>query len=133
MMSGVMGDLSLHFDRREFACHGRHCCGGAAPVSERLICALEELRRVANEHSEVGGVEFNIDSGFRCLVHNREVGSKDSSYHCLGMAADVRPIGITVLKLVELVRYVPDFACGGVGVHSVFVHLDVRFGLGVRW
>jgi uncharacterized protein YcbK (DUF882 family) len=128
-----MGDISLHFDRAQFACKGKDCCGGAAPISERLIEALECLHFIAWHKFADLPFEFIVNSGFRCLTHNREVGSEDTSQHPLGFAVDIEPEGITPIALSNLAKYVPDFADGGIGLYPGFVHLDVRRGVKARW
>lgn len=48
---------------------------------ERLAINLEDVRRLL-------GVPLHISSGYRCLALNRAIGSKDSSAHVRGLAAD---------------------------------------------
>lgn len=54
---------------------------------------LESMRLVAEKCFEplrkAYGLPIKINSFFRCLALNRAVGSKDSSYHRLGMAIDM--------------------------------------------
>jgi len=128
-----MGDLSAHFDRSEFACRGAVCCGGAAPISERLVAALELLRELASSERPGKHVQLAINSGFRCLTHNRSLGSPDTSQHPLGLAADVRPIGVSVSDLARTAEQIPDFEQGGIGLYCNFVHLDVRRDGPARW
>ena len=54
-----MGDLSKNFNRSEFACKGKNCCGHSAAVHPDLVDALQALRdRI--------GKPLSITSGFRC-------------------------------------------------------------------
>lgn len=48
---------------------------------ERLAVNLEDVRRLL-------GVPLHISSGYRCLALNRAIGSKDTSAHVRGLAAD---------------------------------------------
>ena len=48
---------------------------------ERLAANLEDVRRLL-------GVPLHISSGYRCLALNRAIGSKDTSAHVRGRAAD---------------------------------------------
>lgn len=121
-----MGDLSLHFDRDEFRCQGKHCCDQSGPVSERLVLALEHLRAVLNDRADGIEVKLHVSSGFRCRVHNREIGGDPYSYHCTGEAADVVPEGCSLLALAAATKHVPDFARGGVELCDRHVHVDVR-------
>jgi len=128
-----MGDLSLHFSRDEFRCRGEQCCGHSAPVDMRLVEGLEEVRARLNEKLTSGEVRLEVTSGFRCLVHNREVGSSDFSLHALGMAADVVPHGAAVGEVAICAGGVRCFRYGGIGVYDEFVHLDVRGNGPARW
>ena len=122
-----MGDLTTHFSRHEFACLGKNCCGGAAPVSYVLVEALQRLRYDI-------ALSVNINSAFRCLTHNRRTKrSKDTSQHVLGTAADIWVRGMTPDELFNEVRKVYAFFNGGIGVYETFVHVDVRPNGPVRW
>lgn len=131
-MGAALGDLTRNFSRYEFRCrgfeHGFACCGASAPVSLRLVRALQTLRSQLDR-------PLIINSGFRCLRWNsvpREEGgpgSNDNSQHCLGLAADVMvPAGLTADALGEAALLLPEFLMGGVGIYEVsgFVHLDIR-------
>ena len=74
-----MGDLTAHFSKKEFACP---CCG-RDDIDKKFVERLESARRLA-------GVAFRINSGVRCLEHNKRVGGVDSSAHVLGVAADIK-------------------------------------------
>lgn len=122
-----MGDLSEHFSRDEFACSGEACCGGSSPVDMKLVEALEEFRRKA-------GKPVHINSGFRCLVHNRNVGSDDSSQHPRGYAADIRKMeDFTIDEMVTLAKTIEAFEEGGIGRYETFIHVDVRLDGPARW
>jgi hypothetical protein len=100
-----------HFKAREFACP--HC--GRVLVEHALQEALERLR-AAIKHP------IRIVSGYRCPVHNREVGGARHSLHMLGMAADIEA---------GLARPADARAAGfrGIGVRDGWaIHLDVRAG-----
>lgn len=73
-----MGDLSMHFSRKELECP---CCGKFIKCPP-LYVALERIR------AGVGGPMI-VASGTRCAKHNREVRGRDDSRHLVGAAADV--------------------------------------------
>lgn len=54
---------------------------------------LEPLR------AEVGPIQ--VTSGFRCLEVNRRIGSKDTSHHVQGRAADIRVHDMTPLEVCQ--------------------------------
>jgi len=117
-----MGNLSAHFSRGEFVCH---CCGDFR-LDDRLLAALEDLRRRA-------GQAVLVLSGYRCPEHNRRVGGAANSQHVFGKAADIRVPGLTLQQMYELAASTPEFAQGGIGVYDRgFLHVDVR-GHRARW
>lgn len=80
-----MGDLSPHFSRSEFACHGFGHPGHpthATLVDKGLVELLELIR------AEHGG-PVRIVSGHRCAWWNRRVGGALASQHLAGAAADL--------------------------------------------
>jgi len=63
----------------------------------RLANFLEEVKTV------LGGKPIMINSAFRCKQVNDAVGSKDSSQHRIGCAADIRVPGMTPDEVVKAV------------------------------
>lgn len=110
-----MGDLSEHFSSWEFRC-GDGC--GKAVADERLVAALERLRKAA------GGKPLAIVSGARCERHNRKVGGIRSSQHLTGRAADI-PGGYATAAQVR------DAGFAGCGMRGGrVIHVDVTPGRG---
>lgn len=64
---------------------------------ERLALLLEQVREV------VKGRPIIINSGYRSAEVNKAVGSKESSQHRLGCAADIRVLGFTPNQVVKAV------------------------------
>jgi hypothetical protein len=62
---------------------------------KRLAALLQEVK------TAVGGKPVMINSAFRSKQTNDAVGSKDSSQHRLGCAADLRVPGMTPRQVVE--------------------------------
>ena len=77
----------------------------------------------------VGG-PIGINSGYRTLVYNRRIGSKDKSQHPKGRALDLdRPDGITELEFLALALEVarrPGSKLRGIGIYPEFMHIDIR-------
>jgi len=63
----------------------------------RLAAFLEQVREV------LGGKTIIINSAFRCHEVNQAVGSKDSSQHRHGCAADIRVPGMTPDEVVSAI------------------------------
>jgi len=62
----------------------------------RLAKFLEEVRRVL-------GRPIMVNSAYRSPEVNKAIGSKPTSQHCLGCAADIRVPGLTPNDIVNLV------------------------------
>lgn len=115
--------LSPHFSVAEFACN--HC--GELPDDKRppaaLLTALERIRA----HY---GVPININSGYRCPVHNANVGGASNSLHMQGCAADFWMKGISPHQVYADID--PHWPNGGLGKYDTFTHIDAR-GYHARW
>jgi hypothetical protein len=61
----------------------------------RLAAFLERVRVV------LGNKPISITSGYRCKLVNDSVGSKDTSQHRFGCAADIRVVGMTPRQVCE--------------------------------
>jgi zinc D-Ala-D-Ala carboxypeptidase len=97
-----MTSLSKHFtlaeltvtDHREF---------DNSPTQEE-ISNLQRLAQLLEQVKEtLGGKPVMINSAFRCKQVNDAVGSKDSSQHRHGCAADLRVPGVTPDEVVRAV------------------------------
>jgi len=62
------------------------------------LAGLLELVKV-----ELGGKPIMVNSAFRCKEVNDAVGSKDTSQHRLGCAADIRVPGVTPDEVVKAI------------------------------
>ena len=61
----------------------------------RLAAFLERVRVV------LGNKPISITSGYRCKLVNDSIGSKDTSQHRFGCAADIRVVGMTPRQVCE--------------------------------
>jgi len=122
--------ITLNFDSKEFACRD----GTAYPTewSEsrlRPLCeALEEIRGFF-------GKPITINSGFRTVNYNKQVGGVTKSQHVQGRAADIRIKGVKSSAIAAAVRQLMKdgkITKGGVGEYKTFVHVDIR-GYNARW
>jgi uncharacterized protein YcbK (DUF882 family) len=74
-----------HFKSSEFDCKCEDCKDkntGELKMDTGFMEKLEYARINSN-------VKYNINSGYRCRKHNKNVGGSKSSYHCQGKAADI--------------------------------------------
>jgi uncharacterized protein YcbK (DUF882 family) len=118
-----MGDLTQHFSRREFAC----TCGcGSDDIALEVVELVEDVRT----HF---GQPTTINSGVRCLEHNRSLGSKDTSQHVKGTAADIAVKGVDPKDVADYIQAKAKKGWkGGLGRYKRFTHVDVR-GKTARW
>ena len=65
---------------------------------ERVAELLEQVKKI------FGGKPIMVNSAFRSLQVNAAVGSKPTSQHCLGCAADIRVPGMTPDEVVKAIR-----------------------------
>ena len=105
--------LSPHFERHEFACR---CGCGFDTVDVELIQLLENIRNHFNRR-------VDINSACRCLEYNRSIGSRDTSRHTQGKAADITVLGIPPNEVHAYVDSLSD-QCG-LGSYDTFTHVDV--------
>lgn len=140
-----MGDLSRHFNRREFRCGCGQC--GLQDIDARVVAALESARDLVSEYFGVVSVGCLVTSGVRCPPWNLRVGGVAGSWHepresswgpskgkIVGHAADVR-FARGVLR--DWVLAMSGMACThwmGWGVYPDLgmMHLDCR-GVRARW
>ena len=107
--------LTEHFNSEEFDCQ---CGCGSGNIMQNLVLKLEEVRVAIDR-------PMKINSGIRCLHHNRSIGSSDTSSHIKGLAAD---IGCTQMSdRYELMYFfVKNFK--RIGIHKEFIHVDIDVG-----
>ena len=65
---------------------------------------------------------MRINSGIRCLEHNRKIGSRDTSSHIKCLAAD---IGCTNMSERKELLYILMKQFDRIGINKKFIHVDV--------
>ena len=113
--------IASHFNLSEFACP---CCHRVM-LHPKLLVKLIDLRKIL-------GRPIYITSGYRCFAYNRKVGGVVNSYHCIGLAADIK---VKDINLIELLGYAEEIDFNGIGFYEKknFLHLDVRPTKRTRW
>lgn len=104
-----------YFRKHELECHGLDCCEHSAPVNPLLQLALNKFR-------EIIGKPVFLSSAFRCIRHNREVKSEDTSQHVLGNAADIKKMG-TIDHMVKIAKMIPEIRC--ILLYEWGIHIDI--------
>ena len=122
--------ITDHLTRGEIECH----CGCGFGLEDNdfkihVAQAFEEIRQRV-------GKPLTASSGCRCIKHNRDIGSEDTSQHPKGLAVDlVCPEDYDFEKFYQIcISVIGDG--GGVGRYEntkhPFVHIDLR-GWKARW
>ena len=123
---------TLHFDWSEFTDRvagnfngGKVSAASAKENARRLMYKLEALRM------KLGNKPITVNSGFRSIQHNSDVGGASDSMHLYGTAADLDVPGVankTVYQKAE--------TCGFSGLETYNTdhqHVDSRADLGRAW
>ena len=113
--------IAPYFKLSEFACP---CCKRVM-LHPLLLEKLEKIRKIIER-------PIHITSGYRCFAYNRKVGGVANSYHCIGLAADIKIKDINLIKLLEICENI-DFTGIGFYEKKNFLHLDVRPTKRSRW
>lgn len=117
---GVAVQFSKNFKSTEFDCNGKSCCSKTL-IDPKLVEFLQNIR----DHFDK---PLYISSSYRCVKHNRTIGSKDTSKHTQGMAADIKVDGV---EPAEVAKYAESIGVLGIGLYDTdkdghFVHIDTR-------
>lgn len=119
-----MGDMSAHFDRREFRCK---CGCGRDDISPDLVAKLEQIYAYF-ARTPTGCKAIVITSGIRCPSYSVKVGGYSSDAHTKSIAADIvvyKSDGTTYNA--ETIAAVAEH-CGfsGIGLMNGACHVDIR-------
>ena len=106
------GQLTTHFNKKEFDCQ---CGCGTGEINMELVKNLELVRLEYDK-------PMRINSGIRCLEHNRKIGSRDTSSHIKCLAAD---IGCTNMSERKELLYILMKQFDRIGINKKFIHVDV--------
>lgn len=102
-----------HFKSQEFDSPDKP--GSGEHMVEGIVRLLDEIR-------EGRQAPVIINSGYRTIVHNREVGGKESSSHLYGYAADLSALGSR--NRYHLLRLAFHVGITRIGIARSFLHLD---------
>ncbi|MHA1840418.1 MAG: D-Ala-D-Ala carboxypeptidase family metallohydrolase [Candidatus Heimdallarchaeota archaeon] len=108
--------LNDYFNLNEFRCK---CGCEEVSVDTRLLEVLTDVRTYFN-------LPIKVNSGFRCVVHNKSIHGSSKSKHLIGIAADIVVKGLTSQDEVAdylLNKYSDTF---GIGRYNGRTHIDVR-------
>jgi zinc D-Ala-D-Ala carboxypeptidase len=123
---------TLHFDWSEFTdrisgtfAGGKVSTAAAKENARRCMYKLEALRL------KLGNKAITVNSGFRSIQHNSDVGGASDSMHLYGTAADLDVPGVTNRTVYQKAE-----TCGFSGLETYnedHQHVDSRADLGRAW
>lgn len=111
---------SIYFTEEELKCP---CCG-ACDMRPDFIRNLNLLRASYAK-------AMKINSGFRCIAHNKAISGEVDSQHLFGNAVDVAMLDSANRYL--LIELAMSIGFKGVGIDKNFVHIDMRTTQPVVW
>lgn len=101
-----------YFKEEEFKCK---CCD-VSIIDEELLYMLNKARGLA-------GTAFHINSGYRCPLHNKIEGGKNTSSHIKGLACDIRTEGSS--NRFKILMALIDVGFNRIGGGDNFIHVDI--------
>ena len=110
-------NLSPNFSLEELT-HTDHRQFDNTPNADEMANLTRLAAFLENVKSVLGGKPVMINSAFRCKQVNDAVGSKDTSQHRIGCAADIRVPGMTPDEVVKAV------IASGIGYDQVIREFD---------
>ena len=121
----MMGNLSEHFNHKDFACRCP-ACKGEYRIHLGLVGALEQI----------GGhfrKKVRIVSAYWCDAYYEKLNKPKRSFHTMGKAAHITMEGISSQELFKYAETIPELRGVGFYPKENFIHLDTRSGEPVRF
>jgi uncharacterized protein YcbK (DUF882 family) len=92
--------------------------GSGQLMDEKLLSMLDEVR-------EIYGKPISINSGYRTIRHNAEVGGKPKSSHLKGLAVDIACS--TSRDRYNLLEALKQVGFNRIGIAKSFIHADIDY------
>lgn len=126
------GQITPHFNIYEFRCR----VNNEILINTDVIAHIQRLEKFRQWYKRT----MIVNSGYRTLEHNKNIGGSPNSQHILSIASDINlPMGefqgFTKTRKEEFLQNIKnkwyeicaaDGLGGGVGFYDVFFHLDSR-------
>ena len=103
-----------YFTDDEFKCN----CGCGLDISQNVKNVILEARIMAD-------IPFVINSGARCLEHNRKIGSRDTSSHIRGLAVDIKATTSREKYIIYKALMNAGATRFGINFDDGFIHFDL--------
>ncbi|MFH1361059.1 MAG: D-Ala-D-Ala carboxypeptidase family metallohydrolase [bacterium] len=115
-----MGNLSEHFNNKDFACRCPEC-RGEYKVHLGLVGALEQIG--SHFHKKI-----NIASAFWCDDFHEKQNKTKRSFHTKGKAAHIFIEGVNAQELFKYAETIPELRGLVFYPQEKFIHVDTRPG-----
>lgn len=116
-----MGNLSEHFNDRDFICSCSGCQGQAYRIHMGLVGALEELGSVLHRR-------IRIVSAYYCDNYNDQIHAGKKSFHTQGKAAHIKVEGMPIEALFKMAEKIEPFRGIIFYPGKDYIHVDTRPG-----
>ena len=100
-----------------------------APGSGNNMC--NDFLAMLDNARDIAGIPFKINSGMRTIAHNRSLGSKDTSSHIKGLAADIHCNNSSDRS--KIVAALIQAGFRRLGIAETFVHVDCDQKFNAIW
>lgn len=105
------------FKEEEFKCRCGRCNGGYDDMDIHLIIMLDEIR-------EMCAFPIHLNSAYRCLKHNDNIGGRTNSTHTKGTAVDIKCEDDWHRS--KLIQALVKLGVTSFGIYPTFIHFDLR-------
>lgn len=114
---GVDVQLSKNLWSHEVMCQGKNCCDESI-ISKKMV---ETFQKIRDDYGGAIEIATAGGSGYRCPIHNAEVGGAKNSLHLTGSAFDLHCADKQkLLSVCE--KHITD---GEIGIYSWGIHAGV--------
>ncbi len=114
-----MGDLSEHFNHKDFKCNCPECRGEGFKIHLGLVGVLEMIA----EHFQK---PIKVISAYWCEAYNDSLKKEKVSYHVKGKAVHISAEGAPLNELFKFSEAIPEINGLGLYPQDGFIHLDTR-------
>ena len=104
-------------------------------MPSELLANVLELAENLQVLRDFVGVPIKINSSYRSLSHNANIGGSKSSQHLFAKAADIVIESKSPEQVANIIKALISegkMKQGGIGVYNTFTHYDIR-GHKARW
>ena len=102
----------IYFKDTDFLCK----CGCGMDVTDEVKTMADLIRAKA-------GIPLIVNSGARCIAHNKAIGASETSSHTLGLAVDFKCVESG--PRYKILNAMFESHVKRIGLHKGFIHFDL--------